>query len=518
MTQNRRIVLNIVATYGRSLYALVIGLFCGRWVYLSLGKIDYGLVGVVGGLVGFVTFFNSLMAGSVSRFYAFSVGQAQKEGSGVSGLEGCRKWFSIAVMIHTVLPIILMVAGYPIGEWAVRHYLTIPADRIEACVWVWRFTSLSCFVSMVSVPFAAMYNAKQEIAELTIYGFVTTTLNVLFGYYMITHPGVWIVKFAAWTCAMAILPQLIICIRAVVVYPECRFRLSYMREWASIRNLFGYSGSRFIVLFSQMLANNGIGVLVNKCLGPLRNAAMSVGSTVSWHCLTLSSSFSGAFSPAITNAAGAGDFEKMRKLAYATCRLSTVAVGIFALPMILEVDEILKLWLANPPEWAGALVVCMLICSMLDKISEGCWMSIFAIGRIAVFNAVESIFWFLILPIAYLFFRGRFDVVGAGLAFVCNGICVIGVKLYFGHSVAGLSVRHWLLRIFLPILVSFLCALVAGRCLMSLFAPSLARVVLTALTVEVVLLPLVWFFVLQRPERAQLQEKMLHRFNFAGKR
>ena len=29
MTQNRRIVLKIVATYGRSLYALVIGLFCG---------------------------------------------------------------------------------------------------------------------------------------------------------------------------------------------------------------------------------------------------------------------------------------------------------------------------------------------------------------------------------------------------------------------------------------------------------------------------------------------------------
>lgn len=31
MTQNRRIMLNIVATYGRSLYALVIGLFCGWW-------------------------------------------------------------------------------------------------------------------------------------------------------------------------------------------------------------------------------------------------------------------------------------------------------------------------------------------------------------------------------------------------------------------------------------------------------------------------------------------------------
>ena len=512
MTENRRIALNVVATYGRSLYALVVGLFCGRWTYLSLGKIDYGLLGVVGGLIGFVTFFNYLMSGSVSRFYAFSVGEAQKEGNGDAGLEECRKWFSIAVMIHTVLPIVLMAIGYPIGEWAVRHYLTIPADRVESCVWVWRFASLSCFVGMVGVPFSAMYNAKQEIAELTIYGFATTTLNALFGAYMITHPGVWIVKFAAWTCLLSVLPQLIICTRAVVAYPECRFRLAYARDWPSVGKLFCYSGSRFTVLLSQMLANNGIGVLVNRCLGPLRNAAMSVNATVTGHCLTLSGSFSGAFSPAITNAAGAGDLEKMRNLAYATCRLATVAVGIFALPMILEVDEILRLWLENPPEWTGALVACTLICAMLDKISEGCWMSIFAVGRIAGFTAVESVFWFLILPVAYAFFRGGFDVVGAGLSFVCTNACIIVVKLYFGRRVAGLSVRHWLTRVFLPILGSFSVAFLAGRCLRSHMAPSLTRIVLTALTAELALIPLVWLLVLQQAERDWLLKKLSHRF------
>ena len=52
MTQNRRIVLNIVATYGRSLYALVLGLFTARWVLMSLGQVDYGLFGVVGEMVG----------------------------------------------------------------------------------------------------------------------------------------------------------------------------------------------------------------------------------------------------------------------------------------------------------------------------------------------------------------------------------------------------------------------------------------------------------------------------------
>ena len=51
MTQNRRIMLNIAATYGRSLYALVCGLFISRWVLAALGKTDFGVYGVVGGMI-----------------------------------------------------------------------------------------------------------------------------------------------------------------------------------------------------------------------------------------------------------------------------------------------------------------------------------------------------------------------------------------------------------------------------------------------------------------------------------
>ena len=46
MSPNRRIFLNIVATYRRSLYALVIGLFCGRRTLMVLDEVDYGLMKV----------------------------------------------------------------------------------------------------------------------------------------------------------------------------------------------------------------------------------------------------------------------------------------------------------------------------------------------------------------------------------------------------------------------------------------------------------------------------------------
>ena len=73
MSPNRRIFLNIVATYGRSLYALVIGLFCGRWTLMALSEVDYGLMGVVGGLMAFIGVFFGILSGEVRPLYRDSI-------------------------------------------------------------------------------------------------------------------------------------------------------------------------------------------------------------------------------------------------------------------------------------------------------------------------------------------------------------------------------------------------------------------------------------------------------------
>mgnify|MGYP003302429131 CR=1 FL=1 len=51
MSPNRRIFLNIIAAYGRSLYALVCGLFISRWVLAAAEKSEFGVCGVVGGMM-----------------------------------------------------------------------------------------------------------------------------------------------------------------------------------------------------------------------------------------------------------------------------------------------------------------------------------------------------------------------------------------------------------------------------------------------------------------------------------
>ena len=510
LSGNRRIAINVVATYGRSLYALVIGLFCGRWTLMALGEVDYGLFGLVGGLMAFVAFLNGIMAESVSRYYAFAVGKAKVAEDRVSGVEECRRWFSIALMLHTMIPATLVAVGYPIGVYAIKGFLVVPPERVADCIVVWRCACAGGFVAMAGVPFSAMYNAKQEIAELTVYSFFTTTLNFLVLWYMVTHPSVWLAKFALYGCAISILIQTIICWRAVVKYDECRFRREFVFDLQRMRSLLGFAGSRFLSAFSQLLSMQGLSVVVNKYLGPAKNAAMGIGNSIVSHTASLSSAMRGAFSPAITNAAGAGDMDAMRRMAMRSSRFSTVSVMLFATPLLLEMREVVTLWLKTPPDGTVVLATFLLFNLVLSGISEGQCMSIFAMGRIARFQAWESIWFFLRFAMGWWLVSSGIGIAAIGLAYVVTGVGSVLVKVWFGHKLCGISARGWLAQVVLPLGLAFVVSAAAGLLPRLTMDPSFIRVVATTAVVEAVLLPLVWTLVFSPDEKRIVAAKMHH--------
>lgn len=500
MSPNRRIVLNIVATYGRSLYALVLGLFTARWALMALGQVDYGLYGVVGGLTAFIAFFNGLLATAVGRFYAVSIGEAEKKGS--EGLETCRQWFSIAVFIHTVIPVLLMAAGYPLGEWAVRHWLTIPPERVDACVWVFRYVCLSCFIGMVNVPFQAMYTAKQYIAELTIYSFATTTLNFFFLYYMVSNPGDWLAKYAFWGMLMSVVPQVIICIRAVMVFPECRFKLAYLCSREKFQNLLYFAGWQCFGCLGAMLRNQGLAVLVNKYFGPKVNSAMALGGNVVNQAGTLSSSLIGAFQPAIANAYGAGDMDRMRNLAYQACKIGTLLLLLFMIPIAVELPEVLRIWLKNPPRYTDGLCWSVMAMVVIDKTAVGHMLAVNARGKIALYQTFLGGALLMTLPLAWFLLHLGWNVYAVGYAMVATmAICAWG-RVWFARGLVGMSARYWMFRIFLPLVVVGSLSAGAGLLPRLWMSASFARVCVSAVFAEAVLIFASWHLLLDAGERS----------------
>lgn len=75
MTANKRIFLNVIATYGRSLFNIACGLFSVRWVLSALGHDNYGLFNVIGGLTVFIGFINVQLSSAIGRYFAVAIGE-----------------------------------------------------------------------------------------------------------------------------------------------------------------------------------------------------------------------------------------------------------------------------------------------------------------------------------------------------------------------------------------------------------------------------------------------------------
>ncbi len=501
MTENRRIFWNVVATYGRSLYGLVLGLLCGRWTLQALGEIDYGLNGLVGGLMVFISFFNSVLAGANARFYAFSVGKAKVAEDKQNALEECRIWFNTALSVHTIIPFILIIIGYPIGIYAIEHWLTIPVERIFSCVWVFRFVCVSCLVGMVNVPFSAMYNAKQYIAELTIYSFITTSLNVIVLYYMINHPAVWLVKYAAWTCILSIVPQLIICIRACYIFPECHFDLRYMWRLDRLKKLGYFSGWQMLGVFCGILRGQGISIVINKFFGAAMNAALTIGNTVQGHCNSLAGAMQGAFVPVITQACGAGEFDKMNRFVIRTCKFNVVLTALFAIPLAIELPEVMRLWLKNPPAFTTGLCYMSMLFQIVDCCTSGHVVAVNAAGRIAYYQIVINSISIMTVPLAIVLGCLWHNVYLVLAAQVGVAVIVSMTRLIFAQVLTGTSIHVWIKSVFFAFVLSAGPATLCGFTSHLFMKSSFVRVCTSTLLFEIVYIPLIWLFVLSGDER-----------------
>ena len=511
MSPNKRIFLNIVATYGRSLFALACGIFSMRWVLAALGQEDFGLYGVVGGLALFIGFLNQLLSAALSRFYAVCVGASKVAENDEEALRECRNWFSTAVLLHTVVPAALMLIGYPLGEWAIRHmWIAVPVERLEACVWVFRFSCLSCLIGMIVVPYNAMYAAKQYIAELTVYGFVIAMANMFFFYYMVVHEDVWLVKYAAWMAFSSIAPNVVIACRARLLFPECRILSHEMMSWKRICQIASYAGWQTFGSLGGLFRSQGILILLNRHaeFGPMRNSSMAVANQMSAQADTLANAMQTAFQPAIANAYGARNYNQMRSLAYFNCKIGTLLSMFFAVPLALEAKSVLALWLREPPRYAAGLCWAILMAHLIDRTSNGHMLAVNASGKIAMYQAFIGGMLILSLPLAWLFVSMGLGVYSVGWALVViSAMCSLG-RVWLARTLVGMSAVLWFRTAFLPLVALMMLSVGLGFVPQMIFVPSFGRIVLTVVICMSCLLVGTWFILLNDMERHLLCQKI----------
>lgn len=457
MTPTNKIAINTAVTYFRSVIAIVLTLFSSRWVLQALGATDFGLFNIVGSLIILATFLNAVVAGASMRFFAFEIGRGNTE--------EVNRWFNTALILHAVLPVTLIALFWPIGEYAIEHWLTVPRDRVSDCIFVFRVSIAGACVSMFSVPFVAMFNARQRIFEVALWDSLQVVMVFVLAYFILQLETQQLVTYAAAVVGINILIDTIKIARAIRIFQECEVRLHWRGHSSRFRALLHFSIWTAFGGLAQALSKHGAAVLLNMYSGPVVNAAFGLAHQVANQANQFSLAIQSAFAPEIISSEGRGQRGRVMAMAHFSSKFSCIAVLLFAIPLLVEMDFILELWLIHPPSYTAEFCRWLLSAFLVERLTIGYVMAINASGKVAAYQATVGGTLLLVVPVAWLLFSLNCPPTSLGVVILAVAIAAAIVRLLWLRRLFDEQIRRWARFVLFP------CMIVAGTALTACWLP-----------------------------------------------
>lgn len=499
MTTGQRVLLNTVATYGRSALAIFLGLYSCRWVLQCLGKIDYGLMGVVGGLFGFVAILNGVTSTSCSRYFALAAGKGDEE--------ELNKWFNVAWFIHIALPLLLLCIGLPLGDYIVRNVLVVPAERLATARIVFVLSVATSFVSMIASPYTGMMIARQNIAEMSLWNMAGTICNFIGAYSLFFCPGdKWLV-YASVTTVSSIAVTIGQSYRCHKLYSACRVDMAKLFDTSRIVAIFSFSVWQLLASIGGIFRSVCMGMLINRRFPPQHNpdanASYTVGMSIYNYSQVLSGALLGAISPELTSTEGRGDRGRLIENATRASKFAVFLVLVICIPLMLEIHTVLDIWLKDPPAAAWLFAICWMCVAIVDNLTYGQMACVFAVGKIAAYQCVVSGLSMSALPVAWVMYRCGAGLHAAGTSIVITYTLAMCARVIMCKYLTGYPIMQWFYRVLRPIAFCILLAFSAGY--VATFAPihgTLVGIALTAVVSVSVLCVACWCFLFDKTEKA----------------
>lgn len=439
---NRRIARNTLLLYSRTLLQMIVSLYTSRVVLSTLGVEDYGIYNVVGGLVSMFSVITGVLSAATSRFITFELGTGNKE--------RLKKIFSTSLIVQILLGFIVALLILTVGAWFLNNKMVIPADRIAAANLVLCFSVITFIVNLVSIPYNATIIAHEKMSAFA-YISIFEALEKLGVAYLITiSPIDRLIFYAILMCIVAIITRFLYSIYCKRHFEECKFRFTCDKNL--IRQMFSFAGWNFIGASSGMLREQGGNLIINLFYGPTVNAARGIAIQVNGAVNSFVSNFMTAVNPQITKSYASGDYAYMKSLLFQGARFSYYMLLVLSMPVLVNTEYILNLWLTEVPEHTSMFVQLVLLFTMSESISNPLITAMLATGNIRNYQIVVGGLQVLNLPVSYLLLRhGFIPETVMIVAIIISQLC-LGARLVMLKDMIHLDYKRYLRKVYLNVL------------------------------------------------------------------
>ena len=374
---NKRIAKNSLFMSIRMVIVLAITLYTSRVILGVLGVEDYGVYNVVAGFVTMFGFFNSSLSNGIQRFYNFELGK--------NGVEGARRVYNMALLIQILLALIIVLPTEFLGLWYLHNKMVIPEGRMFAAEWIFQLSLLTFVLHIIQVPYTAAVMAHERMDFYAVVSIINVLIS-LGAVFLIPHlGGDALILYGALIALIALITLVLYIGYAKINFKEIViekvFRLSLFKEMLS------FSGWNIFGTLGQMMKDQGVNLILNFFFGPIVNAARGIANQVNGGLQSFVANITVPVRPQVVQSYATGDVERSLSLTYTISKLSCYFLLLMALPIMLEIDFVLKVWLGdNVPEHTSIFVVIIVLNSFINNLNAAVSGVVHASGKMKTYQ------------------------------------------------------------------------------------------------------------------------------------
>ncbi len=390
---NKRIAKNTLVLYFRMLFLMLISLYTSRVILEALGVEDYGIYNVVGGFVSMFALISAALTSACSRFLNYEMGKGDMERQKVV--------FSTALSIQWGLAILVAVLSEAIGVWYVNDVMVLPPERLTAANWCFQFSVFNFCMNLITVPYNASIIAHEKMKAFAYVSIFQGLAQLGISFMVYYEPFDRLVFYALMLMILQFLIRYMYQVYCRKHFKECHYR--FVVDKPLLKHMFSYSLWHLVGNGAAVLQNHGVNLVLNFFFGPVVNAARAVANQVDGAVNQFSQNFMMAINPQITQSYSRGDLKDMFKLVNRGSRFSFYLLFVLALPVIINADYILHIWLKEVPAHTVAFVQLTLISMMISSVSRSLIIAQNATGNVRNYQLVVGGILLLNLPLSYMF-------------------------------------------------------------------------------------------------------------------
>lgn len=393
--KSKTIAKNTLFLYLRMLFLMAVNIYTSRVVLQAIGVEDYGIYNVVGGFVALFSLVSAALTSACTRFINYEMGKGNTE--------RLNTVFSTTVTVQALLALIVVVLTESIGVWYLNNHMVIPPDRIAAANWVFQFSIVTFCLNLITVPFNAAIIAHERMKTFAYVSIIDGTAKLLIAYLVMAPLFDKLVYYALLLCVLQLVIQTIYRVYCKRSFDECTYH--FIIDKPLLKQMFGYAGWHLIGNSATILKNQGVDLILNLFFGPVVNAAKGIANQVLSAVMGFASNFMMALNPQITQSYARGDYDYMMTLINKGARYSYYILMLLSIPIIVEADYLLHLWLVEVPEYATIFVQLSLVVSMIAALSNPLMTAQNATGKVRNYQIIVGGILLLNLPLCYVFLR-----------------------------------------------------------------------------------------------------------------